>query len=142
VTPLQRARLFTGFLVSPLILPLLAYIALLVQLGLQNYNSPTTLTAIKTIIWMNYVVVLTLGIPAYLVSRARGMKAFHHYAMAGLALGMILVVLLSHNFVYVFYIVFGIAGTLEGMLFWFIAVYQPVTQRRRGRRSRRRRRRK
>lgn len=138
MTTLQRTRLIAGFLISPLVLPLLVYITFLIVFGLQNYNSETTLTSLKTIIWLNHLIALVMGVPAYFILRAKGLATLRNYTLGGFFLGLILITLISHNFVYLFYIVFSLAGSLVGATFWYIALYQPVRIRRRSRRSRRR----
>lgn len=139
--PSQHARLISGFLISPLVLPLLVYITYLFVFGVQNYNSEATLTSTKTIIWMNYLLVLGVGIPAYYILQFKRWESLRNYALGGLALGLILILFISHSFVYLFCIVFSFAGVLEGVLFWYIVLYQPAPVRKHSKRGRRPRRR-
>lgn len=134
----QRVRLISGVLLSPLIVPVSVYLTFLVFFGLNNYNSEATLDSIRTIFWLNYVVTIVLGIPAYLFFHAKGFESLRHYAGLGAVFGFILITIISNNFVYVFYIVFCLAGVLVGVAFWFIVYFQPQSTRRRGRRTRRR----
>lgn len=134
----HRVRLISGILLSPLVVPLLVYITFLIFFGLDNYNSDATLDSIRTIFWLNYVMMIVLGVPAYLFFRAKGYESLRNYAALGTVFGFILITIISNNFVYVFYIVFCLAGSLVGVTFWFIVYYQPTGRRRRGRRSRRR----
>jgi hypothetical protein len=114
------------------------YLTFLVIFGFQNYNSETTLISIQTIVWFNHILALTIGIPAFFILRAKGLESLKNYAIGGLLICLLLIALISNNFVYIFYIMFSIAGSLMGVMFWYIALYKPVRSLKRSRRSRRR----
>lgn len=134
----QRVRLISGVLLSPLVVPLSVYLTFLIFFGLDNYNSETTLSSIRTIFWLNYVVTIVLGVPAFLLLQAKGLETLRNYSALGAVFGFILITIISNNFVYVFYLVFCISGALVGVTFWFLVFFQPEKKHRRSRRSRRR----
>jgi protein-S-isoprenylcysteine O-methyltransferase Ste14 len=135
---IQHIRTIAGFVISPLVMPLVIYLTFLGIFGLQNYNSETTLTSTKTIFWIYYIIVLLVGIPAFYLLKSKGYDTLKNYAIGGAVTGLLLIIKISNNFVYLFYILFGVAGALVGITFWFIAVYQPISSSRRSRRGRRR----
>ena len=91
----QRVRLIAGVLLSPLLVPLLVYLTFLVFFGLDNYNSEATLESIRTIFWLNYIMTIVLGVPAFLFLRAKGFESLRNYTLLGTLFGFILILTTS-----------------------------------------------
>lgn len=135
---IQRIRAIAGFVVSPLVMPLVIYITFLGIFGFENYNSDTTLTSIKTITWIYYIISLAVGVPAFFLLKSRGNESLRNYAIGGALTGLLLIIKISNSVVFLFYLLFGVTGALAGICFWFVAIYQSNNLPRRGRRGRRR----
>jgi len=140
---LPQIRLLVAFLLSPLIVPVAIYIVSLMAYGIDTYNADKTLATSISSIWYTYLVVLILGAPSLYVLQRKQADNLLNLTIVGAVIGLLSAILLSlfsGSFKWVLYLLFGVSGLLLGVLFWFMALYQPQQNTRLKKRSARRRR--
>jgi len=140
---LNQIRILFAYLLSPLVVPIVIYIASLMAYGIDAYNSDNVLTTTFNSIWYTYILVLILGGPSLYVLKLKQVDNLLNLTIAGAVIGLLSAVLMSilgGSFQLVLYFLFGCSGALFGALFWLIALYEPKqTTRLKKRQSRRRR---
>jgi len=142
-THLPQIRLLVAYLLSPLIVPFAIYIVSLMAYGIDTYSTDTTLATAVSSIGYTYVVVLIFGAPSLYFLQRKQADNLLNVSIVGVVMGLLSAILLSifsGSFKWVLYLLFGISGLLLGILFWFIALYQPQQMTRLKKRSARRRR--
>ena len=127
-THLGQIRIFLGYLLSPLVVPVAIYIASLMAYGIDAYNSDNVLTTTFSSIWYTYILVLIFGAPSLYVLKIKQVENLLSLSITGAVIGLLSAVLMSvfgGSFQLVLYFLFVCSGALLGALFWLIALYQP-----------------
>ena len=125
---IQKIRLLTGAVASPLIIPLVVYITFVFVFGADADKDQEIQTGISTASWLSYGIALVLSVAAYFGMQRKQWYSVVHYLVAGTVIGFaswLLFSLFSQILVSLLFFVFVIAGAFVGGSFWLIAFFQP-----------------